>query len=176
MAIAGTISGRVTVLGEAEHKDAVVYIEGDFKGPFQPPMKNPEILQYDQAFRPTALAVLRGTTLEFPNDDDVFHNAFSFSPSNPFDFGPYGPGREQRVRMKRPGIVEVFCDVHDHMYAYIIVLKHPYFAMTEHANYTITSVPEGKYTIKAFLNPDVIVTKTVEVKLGSTVSIDFILV
>jgi len=98
VATAETISGRVVISGEPESKDVVIYIEGKFSGNLQPPMKNPEILQNNQVFQPTALAVTVGTTVEFPNDDDVFHNAFSFSPSNPFDFGPYGPGNEQRVK------------------------------------------------------------------------------
>ncbi len=173
MAIAGTISGQVTVLGENEQTDVVVYLEGDLEGQYQPPMKNPEILQRDQVFSPATLAVLKGTTVEFPNDDDVFHNAFSFSPSNPFDFGPYGPGKDQRVQMKTVGLVEVFCDVHEHMYSYILVLDHVYFAMTNKNRYSIPNIPEGQYTVKAFLSPDVVVSKKVALKQGETINLDF---
>ncbi len=173
MAVAGTISGQVTVLGEIEQGDVVIYLEGDLEGQYQPPMKNPEILQRDQVFRPTALAVLKGTTVEFPNDDDVFHNAFSFSPSNPFDFGPYGPGKDQRVQMKTAGLVEVFCDVHEHMYSYILVLDHVYFTMANKNGYSISNIPEGQYTVKAFLSPDVVVSKEVALKQGETINLDF---
>ncbi|MFQ5597368.1 MAG: hypothetical protein ACE5GK_04880 [Nitrospiria bacterium] len=169
---AGTIAGQVTILGEQD-QTAVIYLEGDFKGSFQPPLRNPEILQHDQFFRPTALPVLKGTTVEFPNDDDVFHNAFSFSPSNPFDFGPYGPGREQRVLMRQPGVVEVFCDIHEHMYAYILVMDHPYFSIAKQSGYKISGIPEGTYRIKAFLNPDTVVSQTVEVTADSKTEIDF---
>ncbi len=174
VATAGTVSGRVTVSGEPDG-NAVVYLEGDFKGLFPPPLKNPEILQKDQFFYPTALPVLKGTIVDFPNDDDVFHNAFSFSPSNPFDFGPYGPGRAQRVMMAEVGLVEVLCDIHEHMYAYILVLDHPYFGIVEEDRYRILDVPEGTYRIHVFLNPDVSLVKTVEVKAGSNIEVDFAL-
>jgi len=75
--------------------------------------------------------------------------------------------------MKKIGIVEVFCDVHEHMFSSIIVLDHPYFAMSKQDHYSIKDVPAGKYTIKAFLSPDVIQTKTIELKVGTPLTVDF---
>ena len=173
VAVAGTISGKVNVSGEQDGNLVAVYLE-KVQGKFQPPKKNPVILQKNQSFQPPMLAVLQGSMVEFPNEDDVFHSAFSFSPSNPFDLGIYGEGDDQEFQMKNPGVVEVFCNIHDNMQTNIIVLENPYFSMTTNAStYKIEGVPEGTYKITAWLSPDVVKSKTVSVKAGKMVNLDF---
>ena len=67
-----------------------------------------------------------------------YHNVFSLSKTRPFDLGRYAAGRSKSVRFDRPGIVRVFCDIHSHMNAFILVFSHPFFAMTD---------AEGRYRI-----------------------------
>jgi plastocyanin len=104
--------------------------------------------QRGQQFIPRVLAITVGTTVDFPNSDTTFHNAFSLAPARPFDLGRYRPGRTRSVRFDRPGIVPVSCDIHSHMSAYILVFNHPFFAVTDDdGRYTIAGVPGGTYTL-----------------------------
>jgi plastocyanin len=104
--------------------------------------------QRGQQFIPRVLAITVGSTVELPNNDTTFHNAFSLAPSRTFDLGRYPPGRTKSVRFDQPGIVPVFCDIHSHMSAYVLVFSHPFFAVTDEAGrYTISGVPAGTYVL-----------------------------
>jgi hypothetical protein len=97
---------------------------------------------------PRVLAITVGTTVDLPNNDTTFHNAFSLAPVRTFDLGRYPPGRTRSVRFDRPGIVPVFCDIHSHMSAYVLVFSHPFFAVTdEQGHYAIAGVPAGTYSL-----------------------------
>ena len=89
--------------------------------------------QRDQTFVPHVLAITVGTTVEFPNSDLTFHNVFSLSKTKSFDLGRYSRGKSKSVRFDRPGVVQVFCDIHSHMSAFILVFAHRYFAVTDRA-------------------------------------------
>ena len=80
-----------------------------------------EIRQVHQSFLPRVLAIPVGTTVDFPNDDPIFHNAFSYSKTKRFDLGKYGKGKSASVTFDKPGIVQVFCDIHSSMSAYVWV-------------------------------------------------------
>jgi plastocyanin len=104
--------------------------------------------QRGQQFVPRVLAITVGTIVDIPNNDTVFHNAFSLAPIRPFDVGRYPPGRTRSVKFDRPGIIPVFCDIHSHMSAYILVFSHPFFAVTDDTGrYTIPGVPAGTYSV-----------------------------
>jgi hypothetical protein len=94
------------------------------------------------------LAIVAGTTVDFPNDDRTYHNVFSLSKTRSFDLGRYATGRSKSVRFDRPGIVRVFCDIHSHMSAFILVFAHRYFAVTDDdGRYSLENVPPGTYTL-----------------------------
>jgi hypothetical protein len=104
--------------------------------------------QRDETFIPHVLAVDVGTLVEFPNNDRTFHNVFSLSRTKRFDLGRYGRGKSETVRFDRPGVVRVFCDIHSHMSASILVFNHPYYATTtDDGRYAITGIPAGTYTV-----------------------------
>ena len=91
------------------------------------------------------------TTVDFPNNDQTYHNVFSLSRAKTFDLGRYAAGRSKAVRFDRPGIVRVFCDIHAHMSAFVLVFSHRYFAVTDdEGRYKIENVPPGTYTIVAW--------------------------
>ena len=95
---------------------------------------------------PHVLAIVAGTTVDFPNNDATYHNVFSLSKTKPFDLGRYAGGRSKAVRFDRPGIVRVFCDIHSHMSAFILVFAHRYFAVTDdEGRYRLDDVPPGTY-------------------------------
>jgi plastocyanin len=107
--------------------------------------------QRNESFVPHVLAIVAGTTVDFPNNDKTYHNVFSLSPNKPFDLGRYAVGRSKSVRFDRPGIVRVFCDIHSHMSAFILVFAHRYFAVTDdEGRYRLDNVPPGAYTVVAW--------------------------
>ena len=153
---------------------AIVYLEGaPTKGGSLP---TKQIAQKDMAFAPALLAVQTGTTVEFPNEDDTYHNIFSYSPAKRFDLGRYRP--EERpipsVLFDKAGLVTLRCDIHEHMRGLLLVLDTPYFVTTEpDGHFRLTNLPPGKYVLKAWIDSRATREKTVELKSGSTLHVDF---
>jgi plastocyanin len=107
--------------------------------------------QKDKTFSPHILAIAAGTYVDFPNDDPIFHNAFSSYNGQIFDLGLYAPGSTKSVRFSREGIVRVFCNIHSAMSAVIVVLPTPYFATTTRDGaFQIPNVPPGDYQLTVF--------------------------
>ena len=110
-----------------------------------------KMIQKKKKFAPHVLAVPVGSTVDFPNLDPIFHNAFSNFSGQPFDVGLYPPGTSQKVQFRRAGIVRVFCNIHPTMSAVIAVLETPYMAVTAPAGaFSIDGVPAGDYMLKVF--------------------------
>jgi plastocyanin len=107
--------------------------------------------QRDERFVPHVLAITIGTIVDFPNSDRIYHNVFSLSKTRPFDLGRYAAGRSKTVKFDRPGVVRVFCDIHSHMNAFILVFNHPYFTLTDaDGRYRFDNVPPGPYNLVAW--------------------------
>jgi plastocyanin len=107
--------------------------------------------QRNETFVPHVLAITVGTTVDFPNSDNTYHNVFSLRGPRRFDLGRYAAGRSKSVRFDRPGIVRVFCEIHSHMSAFILVFNHPYFSVTTaDGRYQISRIPPGRYTLVAW--------------------------
>lgn len=114
------------------------------------PGKHVTMLQKNKMFTPHILAVVAGTTIDFPNADPIFHNAFSSYSGQIFDVGLYPPGTSRSVRFQRPGIVRVFCNIHPSMSAIILVLATPHFAITPRDGAFHLDVPPGSYDLSVF--------------------------
>lgn len=98
-----------------------------------------------KAFQPTVLAVAQGTEVSFPNADRVIHNAFSTTRNNRFDLGLYPQGESRSHRFDQPGVVKVFCNVHQNMRGYVLVLDTPYFTMLEpDGSFSFEGLPNGQ--------------------------------
>ncbi len=157
---AGSITGTVTIKGNVELGviNAVVWVEGvphDLIPKERWKVKQgAQMAQKDTAFVPHVLPVVVGTTVAFPNDDPIFHNVFSASPVHKFDLGLYPQGKSRSTRFDRPGIVQIGCNVHAQMSAYVVVLDEPYFVVPNGRGvYELTGLPLGRYTIKVW-HPD----------------------
>ena len=116
-----------------------------------------------------------GTTVDFPNSDRTYHNVFSLSKARRFDLGRYGRGQSKSVRFDRPGVVRVFCDIHSHMSAFILVFAHRFFAVTDaEGRYRIDGLPPGAYTVVAWNDGQERETRTVQVNEGAATELDFV--
>ena len=164
-AFAGNIKGALKVKGLRTPENILVYLskappatEDLSKAKFVMDQRNLE-------FVPHVLPILVGATVDFPNNDKVDHNVFSMSRTKKFNLGSYTAGESKSVVFDKPGIVELRCDVHAEMAAYILVMKNPYFAVTDkqgqfeipdssHLEQTgltgVKDLPPGKYFIKSW--------------------------
>ena len=161
----------------ADTRRAVVYLETAPRGAFE--AREPVRVRMDQrneTFVPHVLAVTAGTVVDFPNNDSTYHNVFSLSKTRRFDLGRYANGRSKSVRFDRPGIVRVFCDIHSHMSAFILVFSHPYFAVTDtQGRYHIDNVPPGSYSVIAWNEGNASDPRPVTVPDGGAAELDFAL-
>lgn len=129
--------------------------------------------QRDETFVPHVLPVLRGSTVEFPNKDPVFHNVFSLSSSRSFDLGRYPKGTSKSVRFDRPGTVQVFCHIHSDMSAVVLVLDNPFFTIpAAPGRYAIDGVPAGEYRLVAWHERIKPIVRSVRVRAGETTILD----
>ncbi len=128
---------------------AVVYLDRAPRGAFgEADERRARIDQRGERFVPHVVAIPVGSVVDFPNSDSTYHNVFSLSEARTFDLGRYAAGRSKSVRFDRPGIVRVFCDIHSHMSAFILVFAHRFFDVTDaEGRYRIPNVPPGTYTV-----------------------------
>ena len=153
---------------------AVVYLEGNFGHAVSSSTK--QVAQKDLAFLPPLLPIQTGTRVEFPNLDDTYHSVFSYSPVKRFDLGRYRPDERPipSVVFDRPGLVTLRCDIHEHMRGLILVLDTPHFVMTDPSgHFRLNGLPEGRYTLKAWIDSRTTREQSVELKRGATLHVDF---
>ncbi len=159
MAAAGTVTGDVEITNSRDaavrkHKDysgVVVWLEPADRPPAPPQPKRAQMLQRDKRFTPHVIAVPVGSTVDFPNFDPIFHNAFSNFSGMPFDVGLYPPGKNKAVVFTQPGIVRVFCNIHPTMSAIIAVLSTPWYVVTPPSGkFSIDGVTAGNYQLRLF--------------------------
>jgi plastocyanin len=162
---------------EIEAPQAVLYLASAPRGAFeQSETGRVRLDQRNETFVPHVLAITTGTTVDFPNGDRIYHNVFSLSKTRPFDLGRYAAGKSQSVRFDRPGIVRVFCEIHSHMSAFILVFNHPFFAVTDtDGRYRLENVPPGNYGVVAWNEGLASEPKSAVVPEGGTSELDFAL-
>ncbi len=162
--------------------DFVVYLEGPVGDkPVAPEtpatVESHHVVQKGAVFNPHVLPIVVGTTVEWPNNDDIFHNVFSMSEARQFDLGLYKHGEPgKRVTFDKPGRVDVFCSIHANMHCIILVLENPYFAATgDSGHYTITNVPPGTYKLTAWHERLPKQSREITVPRDGQVKTDFVL-
>ena len=149
MGRASTDLRGMTLSGGKPVADAVVWLEAS--GPARSERSEVVLDQRNLTFSPRVLAVRVGTRIKFPNNDRVFHNAFSFHDSEKFDLGLYPVGTVKHVLFDRPGLSRVFCNIHPGMAAYVMVVDSSYFAVSDREGaFVIPSVPAGSYRYRAW--------------------------
>ena len=167
----------------AELQDFIVFVDGPVSTNLPDTnlvakVETHRVTQRGAVFTPHVLPVQVGTTVDWPNNDDIYHNVFSMSETKPFDLGLYAHPELKRVTFDKPGRVDVFCSIHSRMNCIVLVLQNPWFAAADaDGNYTIQNVPAGKYRLKAWHErlpaetKEIIVPETGEVKMDFTLRI-----
>jgi plastocyanin len=147
----GTVEGRAVVTGRKAAGDhSRVVIEVHAGGKATPARAT--IHQKNQTFRPDLVVVPKGSTVDFPNDDKIFHNVFSLSRPARFDLGLYKSGTTRSVEMRRAGVVDIYCNIHPNMVSQIKVVDTPYHAVTgADGRFRITGIPPGSYPVTAWV-------------------------
>ena len=161
-----------------EYANVVVYLELDgekvlARGPSRHP-ERPAMTQKDERFIPHVLPIQLGTVVDFPNEDDIFHNVFSLSGPRQFDLPKYPAGSSRSVNFPRAGVVNVFCHIHADMSAVVLVLDNPYFVTpTEEGRFTLADVPPGDYVLVAWHERIKPVRQKVRIVAGQATAVSF---
>lgn len=129
--------------------DAVIYVDALPAGATPPDHGvTPQLAQRNQAFDPRVVVIAAGGTVDFPNFDPIYHNVFSVSPSRRFDLGKYPRGQSRSVTFTKPGLVNVFCDIHADMAAFILVVPNAGWVRPgADGQFELTGLPSGHYKL-----------------------------
>jgi plastocyanin len=153
---------------------AVVYLKGDFPAKDGPAKPVVQMSQKHIMFDPELLPIQVGTAVDFPNQDDMYHNVFSYSKTKRFDLGRFRKDEKPaHVVFEKPGVVTVHCEIHDRMRGTILVLETPYFQKSDASGrYRLEHLPAGSYTLKAWISDNDVRERPVELKNGVTLHLD----
>lgn len=170
-------TGQVGEIAAPEPPRAVVYLEGEFAQELAklPPETN-QVLQSGMQFRPALLPIRVGTAVAFPNGDDFYHNVFSYSKPKRFDLGRYRKDDRPAptVMFDKPGVVKLYCEIHQHMRGVILVLDTPHFTCTQtNGFYQLQNVPAGNFLLKAWIDEKHVYEKPVSLEPGQLLHVDF---
>ena len=164
--------GASYTIGPPDPPAAVVYLDGVFPAPR--PGKA-QVAQQQYQFAPGLLPVRRGTVVAFPNLDDEYHSVFSYSRAKRFDLGRFHRDEAPaEVVFDQPGVVKLYCEIHDHMRGTILVLDSPYFVKTDAAGrYRLEHLPAGRHVLRAWLDEETVLERPIELRDGRTLQVDF---
>jgi plastocyanin len=167
--LAGVVSTKVR--SGVTAAQAVVYAEPvGGNAPAAPP-KSYAITQKGKTFTPRVLGVPVGATVRFPNDDDIFHNVFSLSPSHAFDLGLYRAGASKSRTFTAPGVVRVFCNIHPQMTALVVAVPTPWITTAAPDGAWRLELPAGRYRVTAMSERASPVTVEVAVSGSATAAL-----
>ena len=170
----GSVVGMTVVMKDGSpltsHPHTVVYLEG-VAAPAVPKTR-PQLRQKNLKFDQRLMVVQKGTTVDFPNQDRVFHNVFSFSEAATFDLGLYKSGSSKSVAFDDAGEVQVYCNIHPDMISTIEVVDSSYYTIAaDDGSFRIDGAPPGTYPIVAVQPGNGLTRGTVKVTGGGVTKI-----
>jgi plastocyanin len=170
----GIVRGKVAI-PEGE-PIAYAYVENVFA----PPVRGKTVLidQTNKTFVPGWAVIRRGTRIEFPNHDNIYHNVFSHASGNSFDLGLYNSGSPAKTHaFQTAGAVDIYCNIHPNMAASVLVVPNDLFAKIQpDGSFTIKNVPSGQRKVVAWSPSTALAAQWVELKAGSTAEVALTLV
>ena len=167
----GMLHGSLRIDGKSPSGLGVVML-WPAKGGAKRIPKQRVVEQRDKTFAPHIMAVPVGSTVSFPNFDNVYHNVFSLSKNKAFDLGMYKSGETREIKFDKAGIVRLGCNLHANMSAYVIVVDAPHYVVVDtDGTYSFKALAPGKYKVQAWHEPSGDpVTSEIEVKEGDNES------
>ena len=149
--------------------NAVVWLEASARGSRAP---KAVLHQRSLKFAPQVLAIRTGTVVDFPNEDRVFHNVFSFRDGKRFDLGIYPVGATRQVTFGEPGVSRLFCNIHPNMAGYIVAVDSPWFATSDgDGRFRIADVEPGTYRWQAWRSNGPIANGSIDVASGAVLEV-----
>lgn len=168
-------SGPSIKVEPADPQLTAVWVGSGFPAldPALAPIKRIEQSGYQ--FRPSLMVVQAGTPVVFPNKDSMYHSVFSYSETKSFDLGRFRQGEEpDAVFFDKPGLVQLYCEVHEHMRASLIVVDTPWFVCTQpDGSFEISGITPGKYTATIWLSAKKSFEQIIEITAGKTLEVDW---
>lgn len=165
---ADVLSGTVTTTVRAGMPAAQAVVYAEPLSGVAPPSQSPpvSISQRNKSFTPRVVGVPVGSVVQFPNDDQIFHNVFSLTPGHAFDLGLYRAGQSKSRAMTSPGLVRIFCNIHPQMTALLVAAPTPWITTAATDGSWRLELPAGRYRVTAV--SDRAAPATVEVTVGGT--------
>lgn len=175
LASAGAYPGRAVAVSIDHHASELTNVVVFVKAPATASSPRREVIrQVDEQFAPHLVAITTGSTVDFPNDDLLFHNVFSLSRAATFDLGRFPRGKSKSRTFDETGIIKVYCHLHSHMSAIVRVFDHPFFAIPEpDGRFTIPGLAPGRHEVVAWHERMGEVTIPVSVDAGHLAPVSF---
>lgn len=149
----GGCASRGTIVGKVRpaSPDVVVMAWPVNGKPPRAPADTARVVQARGRFEPRVLVVQAGATVRFENRDRTFHNAFSVTPGNRFDLGPYRPGQSRQSDLDHAGVLKVFCELHPKEIMTIVVVPDRWHTRpVADGTFVLTRLPHGEYMLRAW--------------------------
>jgi len=173
IAQAADVKGKVSAAGLKSAENIAVYIDAISGKKFDPPVQHVPVDQRNLKFTPHTIIILRGTTVDFLNSDQVAHNVFWPSINGDkrlrHNLTVVSPSQKKSFQFNDLGTAQTLCNFHPDMVAYVVVVPTPYFALTGNdGTFTIQNVPTGTYTLKSWSEDGKPTTQTITVTDATT--------
>jgi plastocyanin len=178
---AGELRGRVSLgvagVPLAAVAPIVVYLEpeGDVGAGSGGAQRTVRMRQKDAHFAPSFLVIAAGSTVEMANDDAIYHNVFSYSRPNDFDLGLYPAGESRKLVLRHPGVVKLYCSIHESMNATILVTPTRWFDVVDaNGGYALKDVRPGRYRAVVWAERLPATTRMIEIGAGESEVLDWV--
>jgi len=170
------VSISVEGVKPANFGHVAVYLASAKDVPFDEPQQSLTIRQEDAQFDPAFSVMTVGQVIDLPNLDRFFHNVFSYSKPNDFELGIYPAGETRSVKLTRPGVVRIYCSIHESMRAVVVVAPSPWHAITDASGaFVIRNVPPGEYQINTYNEPLPPETRDLKVVMGESPFVEIVI-
>jgi len=169
----GSVSVAITGVQLKDAGPTVVYLEGVAAPAPKAPVGGAEIRQRLARFEPGFTVVPVGAPVRMPNDDTIFHNVFSYSRPNDFDLGLYRAGEARTIRFEQPGLVRIYCSIHERMNGLIFVTPSSLFTVPRASGaYRIAGVPPGRYRLDVWSERLPVWSREIELRADEDAEVD----